>query len=103
MSQTTLVLQLVALYAKLDALRNRRFWQRRLTQALGRRSVLWLSGVRRVGKTVLCRSLPDAEYFDCELPRIRRLWDDAEATLTDLRGRTIILDEIHRLDNPSEL
>jgi predicted AAA+ superfamily ATPase len=85
------------------ALRIRHFWQRRLTEALRRRSVLWLSGVRRVGKTVLCRSLPDAEYFDCELPRIRRLWDDPEATLTDLRGRTIVLDETHRLDNPSEL
>ena len=32
------------------------------------RSVIWLSGVRRAGKTVLCQSLPDVEYFDCELP-----------------------------------
>lgn len=84
-------------------LRNRTFWQQRLTEALRRRSVLWLSGVRRVGKTVLCRSVQDAECFDCELPRIRRHWDDPEAALTDLRGRTIVLDEIHRLDNPSEL
>jgi predicted AAA+ superfamily ATPase len=85
------------------ALRTRHFWLDRLTRALRRRSVVWLSGVRRVGKTMLCRSLPETEYFDCELPRIRRLWEDPETSLADLRGRTIVLDEIHRLGNPSEL
>lgn len=31
------------------------------------RSVVRLSGVRRGGKTFLCRSLPDVEYVGCEL------------------------------------
>ena len=96
-------LHIVSLYATILALKIRHFWQQRLDQGLRRRSVLWLSGVRRVGKTVLCRSLPNAEYFDCELPRIRRIWDDPESTLSEFRKRTIVLDEIHRLDNPSEL
>lgn len=68
-----------------------------------RRSVLWLSGVRRVGKTCLCQSLSDIEYFDCELPRVRRLMEDPQLFLEDLRGRRVVLDEIHRLGNPSEL
>ncbi len=64
---------------------------------------MWLAGVRRAGKTCLCQSLPDIEYFDCELPRVRRLMDDPESFLERLRGKRIVLDEVHRLPNPSEL
>lgn len=60
-------------------------------------------GVRRVGKTVLCQSLPEVEYFDCELPRVRLGMQDPEAFLDKLHGKTIVLDEIHRLRRPSEL
>lgn len=84
------------------SLKTRTFWLGRVEEAW-RRSVLWLSGVRRVGKTCLCQTLPEAEYFDCELPRTRRLMEDPQAFLEDLRGHQAILDEIHRLDNPSEL
>lgn len=82
---------------------NRHFWQERIKGGFQERSVVWLSGVRRVGKTMLSKSLPDAEYFDCELPRVRRMMEDPQSFLEDLRGRTIVLDEIHRLDNPSEI
>ncbi len=68
-----------------------------------RKSIVWLSGVRRVGKTWLAQSLPDVEYFDCELPRIRRAMSDAESFLASLRKGRVVLDEIHRLDNPSEM
>jgi len=56
----------------------------------------------RVGKTRLCQSLSDAEYFDCELPRFRRLIVDPQCFLDDLRGKRLVLDEIHRLLNPWE-
>ena len=81
----------------------RRFWLEQINSAWERRSVVWLAGVRRVGKTYLCRSLPDTEYFDCELPRVRRTMEDPQSFLSDLGSRTIVLDEIHRLYNPSEL
>ena len=81
----------------------RRFWRRELKAACARRSVVWLSGVRRVGKTVLCQSFPKAEYVDLELPRSRRAWADPESMLEQLRGRVVVLDEIHRHDNASEL
>ncbi len=81
----------------------RTFWQQRLLSAWERKSVVWLTGVRRVGKTSLCQSLPDVEYFDCELPRTRREMEDPEAFLQRLEGRRVVLDEIHRLSNPSEL
>ena len=82
---------------------QRRYWQELLEKAWKRRSVLWLHGVRRAGKTVLCQSLPHVEYFDCELPSTRRTMGDPESFLDGLRGKRAVLDEIHRLDNPSEL
>jgi predicted AAA+ superfamily ATPase len=82
---------------------QRRFWLEKIEAAWKRRSILWLSGVRRVGKTFLCQSLPDIEYLDCELPRARRMMEDPQSFLDGLRGRRVVLDEIHRLENPSEL
>ena len=60
-------------------------------------------GVRRVGKTSLCQSIPDIEYFDCERPRVRQLLEDPEDFLTRHEGKRLVLDEIHRLENPSEI
>ena len=82
---------------------QRHFWQRLVEQNWRERSVVWLAGVRRVGKTFLCQSLKDIEYFDCELPRMRRMMEDAQAFLEGLGKRRIVLDEVHRLPNPSEL
>ncbi|MEW6364793.1 MAG: ATP-binding protein [Acidobacteriota bacterium] len=82
---------------------QRKAWLSRIGRAWSRRSVVWLSGVRRVGKTYLSRSLPGAEYFDCELPRVRQAMEDPESFLRQFEGRQLVLDEIHRLANPSEL
>ena len=60
-------------------------------------------GVRRIGKTSLCQSLSDIEYYDCELPRVRQFFIDPEGFLAEKKGKRLILDEIHRLDNPSEI
>ncbi|MBI4541781.1 MAG: ATP-binding protein [Gemmatimonadetes bacterium] len=84
-------------------MRHRPFWTDRIEHAWRQRSVVWLPGVRRVGKTTLCQGLPEVEYFDCERPRTRRLLDDPEGFLDSVRGRRIVLDEIHRLPYPSEL
>jgi len=83
-------------------MKQRRFWLGKIEELWQNRSVLWLSGVRRVGKTCLSQLLTNIEYFDCELPRTRRLLDDPEAFLQSLRGKRIVLDEVHRLQNPSE-
>ena len=82
---------------------TRKFWIERINRAWEGRSVIWLSGVRRAGKTFLCQSLPKVEYFDCELPRVRRIMEDPQSFLDGLHGRKVILDEIHRLINPSEI
>lgn len=82
---------------------QREFWLSAIEALWRQKSIVWLSGVRRSGKTVLCRSLPDVEYFDCELPSTRRLLEAPESFLRDLGPRRVVLDEIHRLPNPSEL
>ncbi len=82
---------------------KRKFWIKKILDGWKKRNVIWLSGVRRVGKTCLCQSLPNIEYFDCELPRVRRMMEDTESFLEGLRGKTIVLDEVHRLGNPSEI
>ncbi len=82
---------------------KRRFWINRIESAWEHRNVIWLSGVRRVGKTFLCQSLDNIEYFDCERPRVRMMLEDPEGFLEKHRGKRIVLDEIHRLANPSEL
>ncbi len=60
-------------------------------------------GVRRAGKTVLAQTFPDVDYFDCESPRTRSLFADPEDFLGRRAGRTVAIDEIHRLANPAEL
>ena len=82
---------------------QRTYWLKLLESAWARKSVVWLSGVRRAGKTFLCQSVSGVEYFDCELPRVRRQMEDPEGFLSKLKGKRIVLDEIHRLPNPSEL
>ena len=83
---------------------KRTFWIKKINEAWKEKSLIWLSGVRRIGKTFLCRSLGEVEYFDCELIRTRRKIEDPEAFLRSLgKKKTIILDEIHRLNNPSEV
>lgn len=81
----------------------RPFWSNLIEKAWEQRNIVWLMGVRRVGKTSLCYNLADIEYFDCERPRVRQLFVDPEGFLESQRGKRIALDEIHRLDNPSEI
>lgn len=87
----------------MENLIKRHHWVARIEKAWRHRSVIWLSGVRRTGKTSLAQTLEGAEYFDCELPRVRRQMDDPEAFLEEWQGKRVVLDEIHRLRNPAQL
>lgn len=82
---------------------NRSFWLNKIEKAWQGAPIIWLSGVRRAGKTVLAKSLTDIEYFDCELASTRYFFEDSFEGLKKLKGKKIVIDEIHRLSNPSEL
>ena len=82
---------------------HRPFWQDFIEKMWEEKNVIWLMGVRRVGKTSLCQSLHDIEYFDCESMTTRNSLENYESFLASKKGKRIILDEIHKLDNPSEV
>jgi predicted AAA+ superfamily ATPase len=82
---------------------ERAYWHQLLEKNWQEKSVIWLSGIRRSGKTFICKSLPNIEYFDCELPSTRNLLSNPELFLKKIGNKRIILDEIHRISNPSEL
>jgi len=65
--------------------------------------IVWLSGVRRVGKTTLARSLPDAEFLNCDLPSAQMRLGDPEAFYRSLSKPCLILDEVHQLPDPSRV
>ncbi|MFM7737716.1 MAG: ATP-binding protein [Alphaproteobacteria bacterium] len=82
----------------------RRHWLEVLAKAFEARSIVWLAGVRRVGKTTLARQFPGARTFDCELVRVRRALEEPELFWRDQPEAGItVLDEVHRLENPSEV
>ena len=82
----------------------RPFWLSRIEAAWHKRPIVWLSGVRRVGKTTLCSQVVNAEYINCDLPSETRRMSDPELFFDRFpKGSRIVLDEIHRLDDPSRL
>jgi uncharacterized protein len=82
---------------------DRPFWTNRIERAWKRAPIVWLSGVRRVGKTTLVRSLPDAQYLNCDLPSTQERVRDIELFYAQVTQGTLVLDEVHQLPDPSRL
>lgn len=83
---------------------ERPYWLERIRAAWRKRPIVWLAGVRRVGKTTLARMLPDALYLNCDLPSAERRLEDPEAFYRgQAAGSVIVLDEVHRLADPSRV
>ncbi len=83
---------------------ERTFWIQRIQEAWKKRPIVWLSGVRRVGKTTLARMFSKAVYQNCDLPSVVRRLVDPEPFYESLdKGSIVIFDEIHRVEDPSRL
>lgn len=82
---------------------NRPFWLERVQSAWKRASIVWLSGVRRVGKTTLCRALENTRFINCDLPRAAQSLADPELFYASVSEPVIVFDEIHQLPDPSRL
>jgi len=83
---------------------ERPFWIQRIRQAWEKRPIVWLSGVRRAGKTTLAQMFSTAVYQNCDLPSVVRRLFDPESFYDSLsKGANVIFDEIHRLEDPSRL
>ncbi|NOX37781.1 MAG: ATP-binding protein [Calditrichaeota bacterium] len=80
----------------------RNFWIQQIFQAWNKRSLVWLSGVRRVGKTTLAKMIDNAIYLNCDLPSVQRQLAEPELFYQSLPKQSIVIfDEIHRLPDPS--
>ncbi len=83
---------------------GRSIWTAHIEELWTRRPLVWLSGVRRIGKTVLAKQLPGITYYNCDLPSVQRQMADPEYFLHNQQpGARLVFDEIHRLDDPSSL
>ena len=82
---------------------KRPFWMNRLAAAWKQTSIVWLTGPRRVGKTVLAKSFPDAEFLNCDLPGVAERLRDPESFFRSVRQRLVVFDEVHQLPDPSRL
>lgn len=82
---------------------GRPFWQERIEATWHKVPIVWLSGVRRAGKTTLARSIPGAHYLNCDLPEVQERLRDPVRVLGALEEPRLVLDEVHRLDDPSQV
>jgi hypothetical protein len=83
---------------------ERPYWTGRIREGWKKRSVVWLAGVRRAGKTTIARMLPGAAYVNCDLPSAVRRLEDPELFFSAQRpGSIVVLDEVHRLADPSRV
>ena len=83
---------------------RRSFWVDGIERAWDSRNIVWLSGARRLGKTVLSRQVPDVRYLNCDLPSVRDRLADPESFFARLPpGSRIVLDEVHRAEDPAGL
>lgn len=83
---------------------TRPYWLDRIAHLWTQKPIVWLSGVRRVGKTSLCRQVPGGRYFNCDLPSVQRQLADPEFFLGQQSGKApLLLDEVHRIADPAHL
>jgi predicted AAA+ superfamily ATPase len=82
---------------------DRPFWNERLVAGWKQASIVWLTGPRRTGKTVLAQSLSDAEFLNCDLPGVAERLRDPESFYRAVKKRLVVFDEVHQLPDPSRL
>lgn len=82
---------------------SRKIWLDKINQAWEHAPIAWLTGVRRSGKTTLCREFKDAKYLNCDLPQTALLLEDPEGFFRSVREPVIIFDEVHQLPDPSRI
>jgi uncharacterized protein len=82
-------------------MKRRTIWIDNIEALWRKRRIVWLSGVRRVGKTSLCRQLSTGRYLNCDLPSVQRQLADPEFFFQQAGSEVLMLDEVHRLADPS--
>lgn len=81
----------------------RPFWLNRIQISWQKAPIVWLAGVRRIGKTTLAQSLdPDSiAYINCDLPITHDIVADPELFYRNCSSPIVVFDEVHQLRDPS--
>lgn len=81
----------------------RPFWLHRIENSWQEAPIVWLAGVRRVGKTVLAQSLGQdrISYINGDLPITRDILADPELFYRNCSHPVVVFDEVHQLSDPS--
>ncbi len=85
---------------------KRPYWQKRMDQAWKEAPIVWLSGVRRSGKTTLAQSMgspQEALYMNCDLPSTEDRLRDPEFFFHNCEKPIVVFDEVHQLSDPSRV
>lgn len=85
---------------------ERPHWKKRIEDAWKEAPIVWLSGVRRSGKTTLAQALRDPKeilYINCDLPVTEDRVRDPELFFRSCEKPVVVFDEIHQLSDPSRL
>ena len=84
---------------------GRPFWRNRLESAWAEAPIVWLSGVRRGGKTTLAKALDEEQtlYLNCDLPAVTEMVRDPVLFYRNCDKKIVVFDEIHQLRDPSRL
>jgi hypothetical protein len=82
----------------------RRGWLDRLESAWAKVPIVWLAGVRQVGKTTLAKQLGnDVCFLNCDLPSTADLLGDPMRFFRDCGTKIVVFDEVHQLTDPSRI
>lgn len=84
---------------------ERPYWLRRIEESWQEAPIVWLAGVRRVGKSTLALSLgPErVKYINCDLPVVEDMVRDPEFFYKNCEEPIVIFDEIHQLKDPARV
>ena len=84
---------------------QRQFWQLRIAAAWRGVPIVWLSGVRRSGKTTLAQSIGEERmfYVNCDLPTVEDMVRDPLVFYRGCSKPVVVFDEIHQLRDPARL
>lgn len=84
---------------------RRGFWLERIRVAWNEAPIVWLSGVRRSGKTTLTGTFRSEgmQYFNCDLPEIEQMVRDPDLFYRNCSEPILVFDEIHQLNDPSRV
>jgi predicted AAA+ superfamily ATPase len=82
---------------------HRPFWETLLIDSWKKRSIIWLAGVRRTGKTTLAKSVQNSSYFNCDDSEVQEKLRNPMQFLRSIKSKIVTFDEIHQIDNASQL